>query len=195
MKAIVIFIGVVLFVFILGVGANNNITSKEEVVFKELSNLESCLQRRYDLIPNLVSTVKGYATHEQKTLEAVVNARSKVGGVTLNPSQLSDPNAMKSYAAHHGELQGALHRLLVVAESYPQLKANEGFMDLQHQLEGTENRINYARTQFNESVRSFNSTIRSFPASVINSMFTHLDKKCGFQADEKAKENVVVNFD
>lgn len=188
------FLGVFALVALLATGSYNNMAQKEEKVFKAWGNLESSLQRRYDLIPNLVNTVKGYASHEKQTLKAVIEARASIGKVNLDASQLGDAKAVQAFMAKQSQLQGSMHRLLAVVESYPNLKADKGFLDLQHQLEGTENRINYARNQYNDSVQDFNSTIRSFPASLVNAMFAHLDKKQSFKADEKAKDAVVVDF-
>lgn len=169
----------------------NDLNRKEEIVFNSWGNLESSLQRRFDLIPNLVNTVKGYANHESKTLIAVIEARSKVAGVKVD---LNDEKTMQQFMAQQSQLQGSLHKLMAVVESYPDLKANQNFLDLQHQLEGTENRINYARNQYNKSVQDFNTSIRKFPNSLVNSMFAHLDKKLPFQANEGAKDAPVVNF-
>jgi LemA protein len=168
--------------------------TKEEGVFKAWGDLESQLQRRADLIPNLVATVKGYAAHERETLEAVVQARARATSVTLNLENLSDPEAVERFQAAQGELSSTLSRLLVVAEAYPDLKANQNFQDLQNQLEGTENRISVARQRYNESVESFNASIRSFPYSLTNNLLLHLKRKEYFKADEKAREAPKVEF-
>ncbi len=172
----------------------NSLQVKEETVFKSWADIEAALQRRADLIPNLVETVKGYAAHEQETLEAVVNARSKVSSVQVSPEDLSDATKMAQFQAAQGSLNSALSRLMVVVERYPDLKANENFLDLQNQLEGTENRINIARQRYNESVNVFNSSIRKFPESLTNNFILKLDKKEYFKADEGAKEVPQVKF-
>ena len=172
----------------------NTMQGNEEAVSKAWGDLESQLQRRSDLIPNLVATVKGYAAHEKDTLEAVVNARARATSVTLKVEDLDDPKALERFQAAQGELSSALGRLLAVAEAYPDLKANENFKDLQHQLEGTENRIGVARERYNQAVEKFNFSIRSFPNSLTNSILLHLERKEYFKADEKAKEVPKVSF-
>ncbi len=172
----------------------NTLQTKEEVVFKAWADVESTLQRRADLIPNLVETVKGYAKHEQETLQAVVDARSKAGSIQLSPSDLSNPAAMQQLQAAQGGLSSALSRLLVVVERYPDLKANQNFLDLQNQLEGTENRINVARQRFNAAVSDFNGAIRRFPANLTNNFLLHLERKEYFKAEEGAKVAPKVTF-
>lgn len=172
----------------------NSLQVKEEGVFKAWADVEATLQRRGDLIPNLVETVKGYAKHEAETLEAVINARSKATSVQLSPEDLSNPQAMSQFQAAQGSLTSALSKLMVVVERYPDLKANQNFLDLQTQLEGTENRINVARQRYNEVVELFNSSIRQFPESLTNSLILHLDRKEYFKADEAAKAVPKVKF-
>lgn len=172
----------------------NSLQLKEETVFKAWSDIESTLQRRADLIPNLVATVKGYAAHEQETLQQVVEARSKATSIQLSPADLSNPATMQQLQAAQGELSSALSRLMVVVERYPDLKANQGFLDLQNQLEGTENRINVARQRYNETVEMFNGSIRRFPESLTNKFLLHLEKKEYFKADEAAKVAPKVTF-
>lgn len=172
----------------------NSITANEELVFNAWGNLESTLQRRLDLIPNLVETVKGYSKHEKDTLQAVIEARSNITKVNLSPSELVEGQAMQQFLKQQDSLQSALSKLLVVVEKYPDLKANENFSSLQHQLEGTENRINYARTEYNEAAKNFNYTIRKFPNSLVNSLFLQLDKKPFYKANPEAYENVRVDF-
>ncbi len=172
----------------------NSLQLKEETVFKAWSDIESTLQRRADLIPNLVATVKGYAEHEQETLQQVIEARSKATSIQLSPADLSNPAAMQQLQAAQGELSSALSRLMVVVERYPDLKANQGFLDLQNQLEGTENRINVARQRYNETVEMFNGSIRRFPESLTNKFLLHLEKKEYFKADEAAKVAPKVTF-
>lgn len=172
----------------------NTMQQQEERVFKSWGDVEATLQRRADLIPNLVETVKGYATHERETLEAVINARAKATAVKLSADDLSDPAALEKLQQAQGQLSSALSRLLVVAEQYPDLKANENFKDLQNQLEGTENRINVARQRYNQAAEEFNSSIRSFPNSLTNSLLLHLKRKEYIKADEAAKAAPKVKF-
>jgi LemA protein len=172
----------------------NVLQGNEEAVFKAWADVDSQLQRRADLIPNLVATVKGYASHERETLEAVVNARARATQVTIKAEDLGDEQAMQKYQAAQGELSSALGRLLAVAEAYPDLKANQNFLDLQNQLEGTENRISVARQRYNEAVQTFNFSIRSFPYSLTNNLLLHLKRKEPFRADEAAREAPKVEF-
>ena len=172
----------------------NSLQQKEETVFKAWADVESTLQRRADLIPNLVETVKGYAKHEGETLENVINARTKAGSIQLSTDDLSNPAAMQQLQAAQGGLASALSKLMVVVERYPDLKANQNFLDLQSQLEGTENRINVARQRYNKAVEAFNGAVRSFPASLTNSLLLHLEKKEYYKADEGAKAVPKVKF-
>lgn len=181
-------------VFFLSGCGYNSLQVKEESVFKAWGDVEATLQRRGDLIPNLVETVKGYAKHEAETLEAVINARSKATSVQLSTDDLSNPQAMSQFQAAQGGLSSALSRLMVVVEKYPDLKANQNFLDLQTQLEGTENRINVARQRYNEVVEMFNGSIRKFPESLTNSLILHLDRKEYYKADEAAKAVPKVTF-
>ena len=188
---------VVLIVFtagLLGGCGYNSLQLQEEAVFKAWADIEATLQRRGDLIPNLVETVKGYAQHETQTLEAVINARAKASSVKLTPGDLSNGAAMEQFQAAQGGLSSALGKLMVVVERYPDLKANQNFLDLQTQLEGTENRINVARQRYNKAVEEFNGAIRKFPASLTNSILLHLDRKEYFKADEAAKVTPQVKF-
>jgi LemA protein len=172
----------------------NQLQQQEEKVFRAWSDVESTLQRRADLIPNLVATVKGYASHEKETLEAVTSARSRAAGVQITPQELSDPAALQRLQQAQGELSSALSRLLVVVERYPDLKANQAFQDLQNQLEGTENRINVARQRYNQEVEIFNASIRKFPYSLTNNLLLHLERKAYFKADEGAAGAPKVKF-
>jgi LemA protein len=172
----------------------NRIQQQEEAVFRAWGDLEAQLQRRADLVPNLVATVKGYASHEQQTLEAVVNARARATSVQLTPEMLSDPKAVEQFQEAQGSLSSALSRLLVVVEAYPELKANQNFRDLQVQLEGTENRISVARQRYNEAVERFNFSIRRFPYSLTNNLLLHLQRKEYFEADAAAREAPKVQF-
>lgn len=172
----------------------NMLQEYEEGVFKAWSDVESNLQRRSDLIPNLVEVVKGYAAHERETLQGVVEARSKAASVQLSAKDLSDTAAMQRLQSAQGELSSALSRLLVIVERYPDLKANQNFMNLQNQLEGTENRINVARQRYNKAVERFNAAIRKFPYSLTNSLLLHLERKEYYKADEGAKSAPKVKF-
>ncbi|MGW8159338.1 MAG: LemA family protein [Desulfoprunum sp.] len=185
---------IILSLFALSGCGYNALQMKEETVFKAWSDIESTLQRRADLIPNLVETVKGYAQHEKETLEAVITARAKATSVQLPPQALSDPAAMQQFQAAQGGLTSALARLMVVVEQYPDLKANQNFLDLQTQLEGTENRINVARQRYNQTVEDFNGAIRRFPESLTNKILLHLERKEYFKADEAAKAAPQVKF-
>jgi LemA protein len=192
--AILIVIAVVIGgIFLWGLGIYNNLVTQDETVRKGWSDVEAQYQRRMDLIPNLVSTVKGYATQEQTVFIGVAEARSKVSQMTVTKEVLEDPQAFAKFQQAQDQLSGALSRLLVVAEQYPQLKSNENFMDLQKQLEGTENRITVARTRYNETVQAYNTTIRRFPASMVAG-FTGFREKAYFQAKEGADTAPKVQF-
>jgi LemA protein len=173
----------------------NALQQMEEQVFKAWADIESNLQRRADLIPNLVATVKGYASHEKDTLQAVIEARAKATSVQLSPSDLGNAQAMQQLQQAQGGLSSALAKLMVVVERYPDLKANQNFLDLQNQLEGTENRINVARQRYNQIVEQFNSKIRSFPYSMTNSLLLHLDRKEYFKAQSGAENAPAVKFE
>lgn len=172
----------------------NQIQKNEEAVFAAWGDVEATYQRRADLIPNLVETVKAYAAHEKETLQGVTNARAKVGQTNISADKLGDVAAMQQFQQAQGELSGALSRLLVVAERYPDLKANQNFLDLQHQLEGTENRINVARQRYNKSVQTFNSSIRTFPNNLTNNFLLNLERKEPFKADAGAETAPQVKF-
>src|SRR6266702_5890274 len=165
----------------------NTMQANEEAVIAAWGNVESSYQRRADLIPNLVEVVKGYAKHEADTLKAVTEARAKVGSMQVSKQMLNDPQSIAKFQQAQGELSGALSRLMVVVEKYPDLKANQEFLDLQDQLEGTENRINVARVRYNKAVQEFNTSIRTFPNSLTNSLLLHLARKEPFKAEEGAK--------
>ncbi len=184
---------IMLFTLLSGCGYNS-MQANEEAVIAAWGNVESACQRRADLIPNLVEVVKGYAKHEADTLTAVTEARAKVGSTQVTKDALANPAALKKFQQAQGELSGALSRLMVVVEKYPELKANQNFMDLQKQLEGTENRINVARERYNDSVQFFNTSIRTFPNSMTNSLMLHLQRKEPFKADEGAKTAPKVKF-
>jgi LemA protein len=188
----------ILFLFVSGIFfyscGYNTMQQNEEAVFGAWGNVESSLQRRADLIPNLVEVVKGYAAHEKETLEAVINARARATAVNITASDLGSPEAMQQLQSAQGELSSALARLMVVVERYPDLKANQNFLDLQNQLEGTENRINVARQRYNQSVEKFNFSIRKFPNSLTNSLLLHLERKEYFKAEEGAASAPQVKF-
>ena len=172
----------------------NTMQANEEAVTAAWGNVESSYQRRADLIPNLVEVVKGYAKHESETLQAVTEARAKVGSMQVSKDVLSNPESLNKFQQAQGQLSGALSRLMVVVEKYPDLKANQNFMDLQKQLEGTENRINVARERYNKTVQVFNTSIRTFPNSMTNSMMLHLQRKEAFKAEEGAKVAPKIKF-
>ena len=188
-------IGIIAAVVIIGgwaVSACNGMVGVQEEATTALANVQSAYQRRADLIPNLVETVKGYAAHEQGTFEAVVNARAKATQITLDPTNLT-PEKLQEFQKAQGELGSALGRLIAVQENYPDLKANENFKDLQVQLEGTENRINEARNKFNAVVQNYNVVIRSFPKNILAGMFG-FDKMTKFEADADAQKAPQVKF-
>jgi LemA protein len=172
----------------------NAMQQLEEAVFKAWGDVESNLQRRADLIPNLVQVVKGYAAHEKETLTAVIEARAKATAVKIAPQDLGSPQAMQQLQAAQGALSSALSRLMVVVERYPDLKANQNFLDLQNQLEGTENRINVARQRYNQAVEQFNFAIRKFPNNLTNNFLLNLERKEYFKADQGATAVPQVKF-
>lgn len=170
----------------------NSLVAGDENVQAAWSQVENVYQRRADLIPNLVATVKGYAEHESSTLEAVMNARAKATQVTVDASNLTEDQIAR-YQAAQGELSQALGRLLAVSEAYPDLKANENFRDLQTQLEGTENRITVERQKYNTTAQSYNTTLRTFPNNLVAGLF-HFEKKGYFKAAEGAETAPKVEF-
>ncbi len=170
----------------------NGLVTAEEKVSAQWANVESQYQRRADLIPNLVATVKGYAEHEQETLEGVVSARARATQTTVNADQLT-PEALQQYQAAQGELTQALGRLLVTVEKYPDLKANQNFLELQAQLEGTENRISVERQRFNTEAKAYNTAIRRFPKNLLASMFG-FEQKPYFEALPEAAQAPKVEF-
>lgn len=190
-------VGVILFFVIgmimWGVGHYNKIVTLNEGVTSSWSQVENQYQRRFDLIPNLVNTVKGVANFEKETFTAVTEARAKVGQVKLSADQLSDPVLFQKFQGAQDGLSSALSRLMVVSENYPQLKANENFSQLQQQLEGTENRIAVERMKFNQTVQEYNTYIKKFPATIVAG-FGGFKEKQYFQAAETAKEAPKVQF-
>lgn len=183
---------VVLGLFMWVKNSYNALVKMDEGVSGAWSQVENVYQRRADLIPNLVATVKGYASHEQETLEGVINARSKATQLTVNADDLT-PEALEKYQKAQGELGSALGKLLAITENYPDLKANQNFLELQSQLEGTENRIAVERQKFNTAAQAYNTSIRQFPRNILAGMFG-FDKKPYFEADEGAKTAPKVEF-
>ncbi|AFN73657.1 LemA family protein [Melioribacter roseus P3M-2] len=199
-KGLMIALGIVAALVILilvivgwGVGVYNNLIGLNEKVNQAWSQVENQYQRRYDLIPNLVETVKGVANFEKETYTAVTEARAKVGQIRLSPDQLSDPEAFRKFQQAQDGLSSALSRLLVVSENYPQLKANENFLQLQAQLEGTENRIAVERMKYNQVVQEYNTQIKRFPAALIANMAGFKEKEY-FRAATGAEEAPRVQF-
>lgn len=186
-------IGVLILIMVGGtLTTYNGLIAKDEAVATAWGNIQSQYQRRADLIPNLVSTVKGYAKHESETLENVMAARAKATQVTINSDNLT-PEKLKQYQAAQGELSQALGRLMAMSENYPNLKANENFSELQAQLEGTENRINESRQIYNSAVQTYNVSVRRFPANIVAGMFG-FDKKNQFEAEAGAEKAPKVEF-
>ena len=188
-------IGVIVVIIVIwGVGIYNNLITLEEAVMQSWSKVENQYQRRADLIPNLVNTVQGVADFEQETFTAVTEARSRVGQINVTPELLENPRAFQMFQQAQDNLGSALSRLLVAVENYPQLKANENFLQLQQQLEGTENRISVERMKFNQQVQGYNTTIRRFPANFVAGI-ANFNQKEYFQAREGSDEAPVVEFD
>ena len=174
------------------IGAYNGLVTLDEETNGKWAQVESAYQRRADLIPNLVNTVKGYAEFEQETLTGVIEARAKATGINVDANNLS-PEAIANFQAAQSQLSGSLSRLLVTVERYPDLKANQNFLGLQSQLEGTENRIKIERDRFNVSVKEFNATIRKFPKTIVASSFG-FEKKGYFEADTGSEQAPEVQF-
>ena len=191
-KSLIAIIAAVVIIGGWAVSAYNGMVGEEENATTALANVQSAYQRRADLIPNLVETVKGYASHEKETLEGVVSARSKATSINLDPESMT-PEKLKEFQQAQGELSSALGRLIAIQENYPDLKANENFRDLQVQLEGTENRINEARNKYNTAVQDYNVTIRRFPKNIFAGMFG-FDKMNKFEAAEGAEKAPEVKF-
>jgi len=171
----------------------NSIIALEQDVTAKWAQVENVYQRRADLVPNLVATVKGYAAHEREVLEAVTESRSRVGSVRLTPDMLNNPAELTRFQQAQDSLSGALSRLLLVVERYPDLKANQNFLELQSQLEGTENRIAVERKRFNESAQAYNTRIKQFPANLIAGFF-QFKEKAYFQAVAGSEKAPVVDF-
>lgn len=189
---ILIIVVVGIFVYTKSVGTYNQFVQTEEVINGQWAEVETQYQRRADLIPNLVNTVKGYADFEQETLTEVVNARAKATSMTINPDNLT-PENIEAFQQAQDQLSGSLSRLLVTVEKYPDLKANQGFLDLQAQLEGTENRISVARRNFNQSVQSYNSNLRTFPNNVFAGWYG-FDTKGYFESAAGTENTPTVQF-
>jgi len=196
MKKSWIIIGVIIVIVIIGYssfkGSYNTMVTMDEGVTAQWAQVENVYQRRADLIPNLVATVKGYATHEKETLEGVIEARSKATSVTIDPSNLNAASIQQFQAAQDG-LSSALSKLMVVVERYPDLKANQNFLELQTQLERTENRIAIERRNFNTAAQNYNTYIRQFPKNIYASIFG-FEKKAYFKSQEGAETAPKVEF-
>lgn len=190
---IIVILAVVLILFFWLKGVYNSMVTKNESVSTAWAQVENVYQRRADLIPNLVATVKGYAAHESETLEAVVEARAKATQVTINPSSL-DAEEIANFQSAQNELGATIGRLLVSVERYPDLKANQNFLELQAQLEGTENRITVERMKFNDAARAYNTYIKKFPNNLLARMFGFEDKGY-FKAEEEAAKAPQVSFE
>ena len=191
-KSTIIIIVVAVIAVIWGISGYNGLVSMDEGVQTKWADVETQYQRRADLIPNLVNTVKGYAAHESETLQAVVEARAKATSMNIDPSNMSAEQIANFQKAQDG-VSSALSRLLVTVEKYPDLKANENFKELQVQLEVTENRISVARRDYNESARKYNTTLRSFPKNILAGMFG-FEKKAYFEAQEGSEQAPTVQF-
>ena len=194
-KGTITIIAIVAIVLILGIwmkNAYNGMVRGQEKVSSAWAQVENVYQRRADLVPNLVATVKGYAAHESGTLEAVTEARAKALRTTVDASNLT-PEQIAKFQAAQGELSSALGKLLMIQENYPDLKASRNFLELQAQLEGTENRIATERMKFNDTAREYNTMVRSFPANIVAALF-HFGTKGYFEAQEGAQTAPKVNF-
>ena len=191
-KTLTILVAMVVLLALMGGCSYNAMVSKEEAVKTAWAQVENVYQRRADLIPNLVATVKGYAAHEQTTLEGVMEARAKAGQTVIDPDKLST-ESLQQFQSAQGEISSALSRLMVVVERYPELKANQNFLDLQSQLEGTENRIATERKRFNEVAQEYNTFIRMFPRNLFAGLLGFVQKPY-FSAEEGAQRAPQVAF-
>lgn len=189
---IIAIVAVVAIIVFWAISGYNSLVGMDENVSNQWANVETQYQRRADLIPNLVNTVKGYAAHEKETLEGVMAARSQATQIKVDPTDLT-PEKLAEYQKAQGQLATALGRLLAITENYPDLKANQNFLELQAQLEGTENRINVARKNFNDAAKTYNTTIRRFPKNILAGMFG-FDKRAYFEAAEGAEQAPQVQF-
>ena len=191
-KGLIITVVVIVLVALWGISSYNGLVSMDENVSNSWANVETQYQRRSDLIPNLVNTVKGYAKHESETLESVMQARSQATQVKIDPSNCT-PQQLAAYQKAQGDVTTALGKLLAITENYPDLKANQNFLELQSQLEGTENRINVARKDFNDTAKKYNTSLRRFPRNIIASMFG-FEKRNYFEAEAGAEKAPKVEF-
>lgn len=191
-KSMIILIVVAVAAILWGSTSYNGLVSMDEQVSEQWANVEAQYQRRADLIPNLVNTVKGYATHEKETLEGVIAARSQATQIKVNADELT-PEKLAEYQKAQGAISSALGKLLMISEKYPELKANQNFQELQAQLEGTENRINVARINFNKIAKEFNTQIRRFPKNILAGMLG-FEKRTYFEASEGAEQAPKVEF-
>lgn len=191
-KSTIIVIAILAVVVIWAISAYNGMVTLEESVSKAWSDVETTYQRRADLIPNLVNTVKGYATHESNTFQEVAAVRAKATQMTIPAEELTEEN-MRKFSQTMGEMNSALSRLIAISESYPELKASENFSELQAQIEGTENRINEARKKYNASVKEYNIAVRRFPGNIIAGIFG-FHKKAEFKSNEGAEIAPEVSF-
>lgn len=191
-KSTMIFIGVIVVIVLWAISGYNSLVNMDEGVTNKWSNVETQYQRRADLIPNLVNTVKGYAKHEQQTLEAVMQARSQATQVKIDPSNCT-PEQLAAYQKAQGDVTSALGKLLAITENYPDLKANQNFLELQSQLEGTENRITVARKDFNDAANVYNTSIRRFPKNILAGIFG-FEKHAYFEAEAGAEKAPKVEF-
>jgi len=189
---IIILVAVVAIIAFWAISGYNSLVSMDENVSNQWANVETQYQRRADLIPNLVNTVKGYAAHEKETLEGVIAARSQATQIKVDPTDLT-PEKLAEYQKAQGQLATALGKLLAITENYPDLKANQNFLELQAQLEGTENRINVARKNFNDAAKAYNTAIRRFPKNILAGMFG-FDKRAYFEAAGGAEQAPQVQF-
>ena len=191
-KSTIVILAVIAVIAVWAVTGYNGLVKADEAVSTAWSNVENQYQRRADLIPNLVNTVKGYAAHEKETLDAVIAARARATQVTVDAGNMT-PEMLQEYQKNQSEVGAALGRLLAVAEAYPDLKANTNFLELQAQLEGTENRISVERRNFNEVAKSYNTSIRTFPRNILAGMFS-FEKRPYFEAQEGVESAPVVQF-
>ncbi len=191
-KSTMIFIGVIVVIVLWAISGYNSLVNMDEGVTNKWSNVETQYQRRADLIPNLVNTVKEYAKHEQQTLEAVMQARSQATQVKIDPSNCT-PEQLAAYQKAQGDVTSALGKLLAITENYPDLKANQNFLELQSQLEGTENRITVARKDFNDAANVYNASIRRFPKNILAGIFG-FEKHAYFEAEAGAEKAPKVEF-
>ena len=192
-KTLWIVLAVVAVLLIAGVTSYNGLVNKDEMVNNAWANVQAQYQRRADLIPNLINTVKGYAQHEKSTFEELTAARAKATSINLDAENLT-PEQLQKFQGAQGELSVALGKLLAITEAYPDLKASQNFADLQAQLEGTENRIRKSRSDYNEAVKKYNTSVRSFPANIVASMFG-FERKAPFEAEQGSEKAPSVSFE